>query len=48
MGLNSKILDSVCNGCDDLIMLSVNITDIVITAVKRADYFCIIHGISKS
>ena len=40
--------DSVCNGCYDLTMLSVNITDIAIMAVKNVDYRCIIHNISKS
>ena len=38
----------VCNGCDDLTMLSVNISDIAIITVKNVDYRCIIHNISKS
>ena len=40
--------DSVCNGCHDLRMLSVNIRDTVIITVKNVDYRCIIHNISKS
>ena len=40
--------DSVCNGCHDLTMLSVNISYIAIIAVKNVDYRCIIHKISKS
>ena len=40
--------DSVCNGCHDLTMLSVNIRDIAIITVKNVDYCCIIHNISKS
>ena len=43
-----KFQDSVCSGCHDLIMLSVNINDIVIVTVKKIDYRCIIHSISKS
>ena len=43
-----KLQDSVCNGCHDLTMLSVNITDIAIITIKNVDYRCIIHNISKS
>ena len=43
-----KFQDSVCNGCHDLTMLSVNISDIAIITVKNVDYRCIIHNISKS
>ena len=43
-----KFEDSVCNGCHDLSMLSVNVSDIAITNVKNVDYRCIIHKISKS
>ena len=43
-----KFQDSVCNGCQYLTMLSVNINDIVIITVKNVDYRCIIHNISKS
>ena len=40
--------DSVCNGCHDLTMLSVNISDIDIITVKNVGYRCIIHNIRKS
>ena len=39
---------SVCNGCHDLSMLCLNISDIAIITVKNVDYCCIIHNISKS
>ena len=42
-----KFQDSVCNGCYELTMLSVNISDIVIITVKNVDYCCIIHNISN-
>ena len=37
-----------CNGCHDLIMLSVNIRNIAIITIKNVDYRCIISNISKS
>ena len=40
--------DSACNGCHDLTMLSVNISDNVIITIKNVDYCCIIQNISKS
>ena len=40
--------DSVSNGCHDLTMVSVNISNIAIITVKNVDYRCIIHSISKS
>ena len=40
--------DHVRNGCHDLTMLSVNISNIAIITVKNVDYRCIIHNISKS
>ena len=43
-----KFQDSVCNGCLDLTVLSVNISDIAIITVKDVDCCCIIHNISKS
>ena len=43
-----KLQDSACNGCHDLTMLSVNISDIAIITVKHVEYRCIIHNISKS
>ena len=45
-----KFQDSVCNGCHDLKMLSVNICNIAIITVKNVDYSLsfIILNISKS
>ena len=43
-----KFQDSVCNGCHDLTMLSLNISDIAIITTQNVDYCCIIHNISKS
>ena len=40
--------DHVCNGCHDLPMSSVNISDISIITVKNVDCCCIIHNITKS
>ena len=40
-----KFQDSICNGCHDLTMVSVNINDITIINVKNVDYRCIIHNI---
>ena len=40
--------DYVYNGCHDLTMLCLNISDITILTVKNVDYSCIIHNISKS
>ena len=33
-----KFQDSVCNGCHDLIILSVNMNDIAITTIKNIDF----------
>ena len=43
-----KFQGSVCNGCHDLTMLNVNISDIAIITVKIFYYRCIIHNINKS
>ena len=40
--------NSVCNGCHDLSILSVNISDIAIITVKNVDCHSIIHTIRKS
>ena len=40
--------DSVRNGCLDLTMLSVNISDIATITVNNVDYHCIIYNISQS
>ena len=43
-----KFQDSVCNGCEYLTMLNVNISKIAIITVKNVDYRCIIKNLSKS
>ena len=43
-----KFQYSACNGCHDLTMLSINISDIAIITVKNVDYRCIIYKTSKS
>ena len=43
-----KFQDSVCNGCLDLTLFNVNISNIAIISVKNVDYRCIIHNSSKS
>ena len=40
--------DSVCNGCHDLTMLIIKISNIAIITVKSIDYSCITHNIRKS
>ena len=42
-----KFQNYVCNGCHDLTMLSVNISDFAIITVKNIDYRCSVHNISK-
>ena len=39
-----KFQDFVCNGCHDLTMLSVSISDIAIITIKNVDYRWIIHN----
>ena len=45
---SSKFQSYVCKRCQDLLMMSINLRDIAILSIKRADYCCIISGISKS
>ena len=42
-----KFQNYVCNGCHNLTMLTVNISDIAIITVNNTDYRCIVHNISK-
>ena len=42
-----KFQDSVCNGCHDLAMLRLNLSDIAIITVKNVDFHCRINDISK-
>ena len=37
----------VCNRCHDLLMMSMNLSNIAILKIKNVDYRCIATGISK-
>ena len=39
---------NVCNRYHNLLMMSMNISDIAVSNIKGADYCCIISGITKS
>ena len=43
-----KFQPNVCNRCQDLLMMSTNLSDIAILNIKGSDYCCIISLISKS
>ena len=43
-----KFQKYVCNRCHDLLMTSMNLSNIAILKIKNADYCCIISGINKS
>ena len=38
---------NVCNGCHDLLMMSMNLSDIAFLNFKASDHRCTISGISK-
>ena len=39
---------NVCNGCHDLLMMSMNLSDIAILNIQGSDYWCIVSLISKN
>ena len=43
-----KFQPNVCTRCHDLLIISMNLSDIAILNVKGFDYRCIISGISKN
>ena len=43
-----KFQPNVCNRCHDLLMMSINLSDIAILNIKGSDYRCIISLISKN
>ena len=43
-----KFQPNVCNGCYDLLMMSMNLSDVAILNIKHSNYRCIFSGISKS
>ena len=48
LNFNFKFQPNVCNRCHDLLMMSVNLSDIAILNIKVSDYRCIISLISKN
>ena len=38
----------ICNGCNDVLMMSMNLSDIAILSINGTDYCCIIKRISKN
>ena len=43
-----KFQPNVCKRCHDLIMMSINVSDIAILNIRGTDYRCIISLISKN
>ena len=43
-----KFQPNVCKRCHDLLMMSINLSDITILNIKGSDYHCIISRISKN
>ena len=43
-----KFQPNVCNRCHDLLMMSINLSDIAILNIKGSDHHCIISLISKN
>ena len=43
-----KFQPDVCNGCHDVLMMSISLSSIAILNIYSDDYHCIISGISKS
>ena len=48
LNFSFKFQPNVCNRCHDLLMMSMNLSDIAILNIKGSDYRCIISLISKS
>ena len=42
-----KFQTNVCNRCHDLLMMSLNLSDIAIINIKGSNYHCIVSLISK-
>ena len=43
-----KFQSYVCNRCHDLLMMSMNLSNLAILKIENADYRCVINEISKS
>ena len=48
LNYSSKFQSNACNRCHDLLMMSMNLSDIAILKIKGSDYRCIISLISKN
>ena len=48
LGKLYRFQPDVCNGCHDVLIMSMNLKDIAILNICGVDYRCIINGISKS
>ena len=48
LNFSFKFQQNFGNRCHDLLMMSMNLSDIAILNIKGSDYHCIITGISKS
>ena len=48
LNYNLKFQPNVCNRCHDLLMISINLSNIAILDIKGSDYCCIISLISKN
>ena len=48
LNFSFKFEPNICNWCHDLLMMSVNLSDIAILNIKGSDYHCIISFISKN
>ena len=48
LNFSFKFQPNACNRCHDLLMISVNLSDIAILNMKASDYRCIISLISKN
>ena len=43
-----KFQQNVCNRCHDLLMMSINLSNIAISNIKGSDSFCVTSLISKN
>ena len=48
LNFSFKFQSNVCNRCHDLLMMSINLSDIAILNIKDSDYRCSISLISKN
>ena len=48
LNFSFKFQSNVCNRCHDLLMMSINLSDIAILNIKDSDYRCSISSISKN